>query len=129
MTRTISPITLGYGILAGPIMWAFHFMIVYMVAEFGCRANFVNLPYFSPDGIRAFIGIVTVVFVFSVASGGIIAYRSWNTLQNNGEGDSPQNERAQFLVKMGLFLSALFILSIIFTAMPAFFTNTCDRAL
>jgi hypothetical protein len=129
MTRTISPITLGYGILAGPIMWAVHFVLVYMVAEFGCRANFVNLTYFSPDGIRTFIFGVTVVFVLGVASGGIIAYRSWNTLQNNGEGDSPRNERTQFLVKMGLFLSALFILSIIFTAMPAFFTNACDRAL
>lgn len=129
MTRTISPIALGYSILVGPILWAIHFLLVYMIAEFGCRANFNNLTYFSSEGIRTFISVLTVVCVIGVVSGGIIAYRSWGTLQTNGEGDSPIKERVQFLVTMGMFLSVLFILSIVFTAVPTFFLNVCDRVL
>jgi hypothetical protein len=128
MFRTISPISLGYSILAGPILWAIHFIVVYLFAEFGCRANFNNLVYFSPDSIRIVVLIATLIALIGVGVGEVIAYRSWMTAQSGSE-ESPQRMQFQFLTMMGILLSALFMLGIFTTAVPTFFIDVCSRVL
>jgi hypothetical protein len=61
MQRTNNLFRLGYSILVGPIVWAVHFMTVWVVSEFGCRANFNNVLFYPPATIRTAIIVATVV--------------------------------------------------------------------
>jgi hypothetical protein len=129
MTRPISPFSIVYSLLAGPILWFVHFMAVYVLAEFSCRANFRNLIFFSPESIRLWITVLTLLLLIPVAAGGALAYRNWRTFPGDGGNDgSPLDARLNFLVVAGLLLSVIFLVSIIGTVIPTYFVGVCDQA-
>ncbi len=133
MSRTISPLSLAFTLLAGPILWFVHFVLVYAAAEFGCRANFNNLIFFTPESIRSTIIVVTVVALVGVLWGGLLGYRSLKAIQNRGHSDPslqelPDDTRIRFLLMLGMTLNAFFFLNILVTVMPAFFVGVCDMA-
>jgi hypothetical protein len=128
MTRTISSAALAYSILAGPIIWFVHFFGVYAIAEFGCRANFNNLLFLAPDNIRVAIAAITGGMLIIVAAGGMIAWRLSKQLPMPQHDEEAPIAYTRFLVMLGIFLSLLFFISIIVTAVPAFVLNVCDKA-
>lgn len=126
MQRAISPMTLGYSILVGPILWFMHFLFVYAISEFGCRANFTNWWYFPPETIRLSILIGTIPVLLLVALGVFLAYGSWRKVNN------PQNsieEGQYFMAVAGILTSGLFLFIIVMTALPAIVLNVCDKAM
>ena len=126
MRNAISPMTLAYSILVGPILWFVHFVFVYALSEFGCRANFTNWWYFPPETIRASIILVTIPVLVLVAVGGFMAYGSWKRL---GRRPEIEVEGEYFLSATGILLSGLFIFVILMTAAPSFILNVCDKAI
>jgi hypothetical protein len=128
MTRTISPFALAYSILAGPVLWFVHFFVVYGMAEFGCRANFNNFLFFAPENIRLAIAGITSGTLIIVAAGGMIAWRLSKRLPVHQRHEETQIAYTRFLIMLGVFLSLLFFISIIVTAVPAFILNVCDKA-
>ena len=131
MSRTISPISLACTLLAGPILWFVHFVVVYALAEFGCRANFKNLSFFTPETIRSSIVIITVALLVGVLLGSLLGYRSLKALQNKTNSDpslpeSPDDTRIRFLLIAGMTLNAFFFINIIVTTLPVFFVDVCD---
>lgn len=127
MTRTLSPFQLAYSILAGPVWWFVHFVIVYIAAEFGCGSNFNNLLVFTPETIRLIIVVVTVVMLGLVGVGGWLAYRNWQGLPDNPTATS-QEAAMRFLAQVSVLLNGLFWVSIVVTTVPTFFLNVCDWA-
>jgi hypothetical protein len=104
-------------------------MAVYILAEFGCRANLSNLIIFSSESIRLWITVLTIVLLIPVAAGGVLAYRNWRRFPAAGGNDgSPLDARLNFLVVAGLLLSAIFLVSIIGTVIPTYFVGVCDQA-
>jgi hypothetical protein len=128
MTRTSLSFSLAYSVLAGPIIWAVHFVIVYMITEFGCRVNFNNWLFITPANINLIILIVTVVSLVAVGFGGLLAYRQWKT-QEDHSGSESSVKTHDFLVTAGMLLSALFLLAIVMTAAPTPFLSTCGQAI
>jgi hypothetical protein len=136
INRTLAPFSLLYSILAGPVLWFAYFVAAYVLAEFGCRINFNNLLFLSPQTIRTIIFVLTAAALIGVAVGGMIALRSWQWLSKNQiEGDNTDERngslvvRRQFLVILALCLNVLFLFGIVFTALPVFVLNVCDGAL
>jgi hypothetical protein len=145
MTRTMMPVSLLYSLLAGPVAWFIHFVLVWSVAEFGCRINFVNLELVSPANIRTFVVVTTLIALVAVAIAGLLAYRSWGATpghrtsavdaastaeytEYNRHSGWAFEDRYQFLAIVAMLLNGLFVVSIIATAMPAFFLDVCDLA-
>lgn len=128
MTRALSHFSLLYSIMAGPIVWALQFVLVYMVAEFGCRANFNNVVYFTPETIRLICVVITVIALLAVAFGGLLAYRNWQALPNRQTDTTANDYQTRFLISLGALLTPLFLLSIIATVAPVFIVSVCDRA-
>lgn len=128
MTRTMSPLKLGYSILAGPVIWFAHFVMVYALAEFGCRANFTNVFFFTPDGIRTAVVVITVIALIGVGAGGLLAYRGWQSEGLNERGDSASEPREHLLMRAAMLLSGLFLFSIVMTTVPVFIVSVCDPA-
>ncbi|MCA0453452.1 MAG: hypothetical protein LCI00_05715 [Chloroflexi bacterium] len=130
MIRTTSPFVLGYSVLSGPIIWFVHFVAVYSLAEFGCRSNFTNLIFITPETMRLTMIVLTVVSVIGVGFGGILAFRAWSQVRKEtSRKESAYEARFHFLTLLGMLLSALFILSILFTVAPAFVLSVCDKAI
>jgi hypothetical protein len=126
MRSTISPMTLGYSILVGPILWLLHFVFVYSLAEFGCRANFTNWWYFPPESIRISIIVVTIPVLLLVIIGVFMALGSWRRLHT---GQNIEEDGEYFLALTGIIVSAFFIVIILATAIPSLILNVCDKAL
>jgi hypothetical protein len=124
MTRMNSSLTLGYSILAGPVLWFVHFVLVYAVAEFGCRANFNNLLVVTPGTIQILILVISAIILVLVGAAALFAYRAWQAARHNGI--STESSHYDFLAMMGVLLSALFLFIIVFTTLPTFFLSVCD---
>jgi hypothetical protein len=115
-----------YSVLAGPLVWFVHFVFVWAVAEMGCIANYTNMPILTPSAIRTIVVVATVVALAAVALGLFTGWR-WRGAVREG-GVSMAESRAKFLIQVGLSLSALFFVSIVVTALPAFVIGVCDTA-
>src|SRR5688572_7264877 len=110
MTRAISPLSLFYSLMAGPVLWFAHFLLVWAMAEFGCRINFSNLELISPANIQSFVVVTTAIALLAVAVGGFMAYGGWRRLQAH-ENEWVGEDRLRFLVVLALLLSGLFVIS------------------
>lgn len=129
VTRTLSPLALGYSILAGPILWFVHFVAVYSLAEFGCRANFNNLLFITPSTIRIVVIVLTLPTLLAVGYGGVVAYRAWETVNRDEPAETSSQSTWRFLLILGMLFSAMFLLSILFTVAPAFVLNVCEQGI
>jgi hypothetical protein len=118
---------LVYSLVAGPVIWFFHFLLVWGMAEMGCRINFLNVELISPENIIFFVTLATSIALLAVAWGGFAAYRSWRQLDAHTN-EVIGEERLRFLITLALLLSGLFFVSIIFTATPTYFLDVCDLA-
>jgi hypothetical protein len=128
MTRTSLSLSLAYSVLVGPIVWAIHFVTVYMMTEFGCRANFNNWLFITPANIHLSILIITVVSLLAVGLGGLLANRRWKVEVDDERSDS-STKTHDFLVRGGMLLSALFLFAIVMTDVPTLFLSTCGQAI
>lgn len=110
----------------GPILWAVHFMAVWAISELGCRANFNNVQFYTPESIRFSIFAITVLVLFFVAIGAVLALRGWRrgTVRQMDDG----LETYDYLVVTGLLMSSLFLFIIFVSSMPNFILNVCDKA-
>ena len=132
MTRTFSPVAMGYSILAGPVCWFIHFIGVYVLVEFGCRANFTNQLFITPQNIRLIILLATLPALIAVGWGGMMAYRMGQSLERDeqsGELAADKDAPSRFLVTLAMVFSVFFAISIVFTVMPTFFLSVCDKAI
>lgn len=129
ISRTHSPLALGYSVLVGPILWFIHFIAVYSLVEFGCRANFSNLSFITPATIRLVSIALTLPVLLAVGYGGVLAYRAWQTLDQDESAEPARADSTRFLTILGMLFSALFLLSILFSIAPAFFLDICEQAI
>jgi hypothetical protein len=127
MLRSLPPIRMAYTVLAGPVLWFIHFVVVYSIAEFGCRANFNNLLFITPATMRIIIIAITIPVLVLVGIGGGLAYRRWIGIKDNSSQGFSTEERERFLIMVAMLLCALFLFSIVMTTMPTFFLDVCDQ--
>jgi hypothetical protein len=115
-----------YAVLAGPLVWFAHFVLVWAVSEMGCIANYTNMPVLTPSSIRIIVAVVTVI---ALAAVGLSLFTGWRWRDAVRQGGVTMAEsRAKFLIQVGLSLSLLFFFSIVVTALPVFFVGVCDKA-
>jgi heme/copper-type cytochrome/quinol oxidase subunit 2 len=129
MQRTNNLFRLGYSILVGPIVWAVHFMTVWIMSEFGCRANFNNVLFYPPGTIRTAIIVATVLALVLVSIGAVLAVRGWGRLNGTARPANDAQETTDYLTVTGFLMSSLFLFIIFVSAMPNFILNVCDKVL
>lgn len=115
--EAVSLVSLGFGVIAAPLVWLLGLTGAYAVASHACFAG--SMPRFmggpSHSAWLALIAIVAVALVICLA-GGAVAYRAWQAtkeppshptaLVEIGEG------RSQFLAVWGVLTSALFVIPV-----------------
>lgn len=103
-------------LLAGPTIWATHFMSVYLVTEAVCATN----P--SDEGLTSVVSVVVVTLtVLGIIGSGWVARRSWTVLRTTSEAE----DVSRFFALLGVMLGLVFAVSIAFVGLPALALPTC----
>jgi hypothetical protein len=101
-------------LLAGPVIWSVHFMVVYLAVEAGCTGDGPGLAVFDPP-VPTILTIATT-FVAALACLGTAAwgYRRWRAHAGDGS-----------LAFVGFLLSLLGVVSILLVGLPALVLPAC----
>lgn len=110
---TASPFTRAFLLLfSGPMIWAGHFLAVYVLAALVCARGVAHVEWFGGGIAQWGIGAMTLA---AVAAIGAIALR-----QRRTEGQIPP-----FVAWATLTLGWLSVLAIIWEALPTYVVPTC----
>lgn len=114
---------LGFVFLSGPIVWAVHFTLTYIFAEFGCATRFSTLMFAGQNGIVIAVIVTTVIALALTVIATIMAYqrRDPETLDDNTLSFDFQH----FMAESGWIMNAIFSVVIIVTAIHALWVSSC----
>lgn len=121
-------------VVTGPIVWAAHFLLVYLVAEAGCTGGGPGLTVFDPPVPTVFTVAATVVAALGCLASGVWAYRRWRAGQRNpvaDESGDPSTDRevrdlGGSLAFIGVLLSGVSLLSVLMVGVPALALSPCS---
>ncbi len=116
--------------VAGPVIWAAHFMLVYLVVEAGCTGDGPGLRLFNPPVPAVVTLAATAVAALATLACAWGSARRWRASPDEPEaGDLPEglpgDDHRRSLAFIGLLLSSLSFVSILFVGLPALVFSSC----
>lgn len=119
--------------VAGPVIWAAHFMFVYLVVEAGCTGDGPGLRLLNPPVPAVVTLAATAVAALAALACAWWSYRRWHASSNEPEADDarglpagvPGDEHGGSLAFIGLLLSLLSFVTILFVGLPALVLPSC----
>jgi len=120
-------------LLAGPIIWFVHFMVVYMVAEAGCTGGGPGLEVFRPPAATIVTIVATVVAALACVWAAVWALRRWQArddrsgaaMTDDVGADLEHGDRNGLLAFVGFLLSSLSVVAILMVGLPALVLPAC----
>lgn len=120
-------------LLAGPIIWFAHFMVVYMATEAGCTGDGPGLTVFDPPVPTVLTIAATVVAAIACLSSAVWALRRWRARDDRSgaamtddlSADLEYGDRNGLLSFVGFLLSSLSIVAILMVGLPALVLPAC----
>jgi hypothetical protein len=106
-------------LLAGPLIWSGHFVLVYLVTEAVCGMDGWQFRWFEVPGVSVLVTALTVLALLATAW---YAYLGWHEWRAGGEGDETVGG---FVGLGGLLLSLLFLVGVGFVGLPALLLPPC----
>lgn len=109
-----SALPLWTGILAGPVAWAVDLSLSYALVKWTCIGRRQDVLH-----------LITVAALAVVAVGAVISWRALQRTEHPTDGGRPP-QRARFMAILGLCTCALFALTIVAGAIPAWVLDACQ---
>jgi hypothetical protein len=120
-------------LVAGPVIWSVHFLLVYLVAEAGCGGDGPGLSLFDPPVPKV---VTLAATAAAVAAALACAGWSWRRWRANGAepaadeatdlaGGHQDRDRGGTLAFAGFLLSLLSVVTILFVGLPALVLPSC----
>lgn len=125
----IPPRSLWFGTAGAAVAWALHGVVCEVISAEACRNNIGSLGLLSPLGVRWLLAAITLAFLAISVAGGIVSFRNWRHVTETRDlmhAEAPQRE--QFMSLGGIFLSAAFVVGIIWAGLPLIFLDICMKA-
>ncbi len=109
---------LGFGIVAGPAVWALRLWINFAFASHLCSTS-AAASHNAPASIGAFLVISDLTAMAIAAYAGVISYRHWQATRHQKAGNAGHlieagEGRTRFLAICGVVTSGLFVVAIAF---------------
>lgn len=113
-------------LLAGPVIWITHFMVVYLAAEAGCTGDGPGLELFDPPVPRVVTLALTALAAIACVPFALWAYRWWRRKPRLDTGEQSPDVADDVADRAsagfaGLLLSSLSIFAILAVGLPAAF--------
>ena len=118
--------SLWFGLLAGPIVYSVHFLVVYLLVEAACKADLLHFSVLSFNGIAVSVLVLTILAALINLVAGVLTYRTWQR-RKDIEGGT-QGSYAPFMALVGVWLNGLFAITILATGIPPLFLQPCGWA-
>lgn len=114
-------------LLAGPLLWMAHFMLVYLVAEAGCTGGGPGLRVLDPPVPTVVTLAATAVAAIACLATAALAYRRWRVRrgQHAGGGGLEPVDHGGSLAFAGFVLSLLGAVQVVFVGAPALVLAAC----
>lgn len=123
-----------WSLIVSPIVWAAHFLFVYIFAAIRCaKAPGDGAILLGLDAVRLGVFVATLVALAAVGWAGVVAWTRWRDQASRDQvrvfapHDSDTVEsRRRFMAFSAVLLSGLSFVAVIFQALPAVFIGTCS---
>jgi hypothetical protein len=103
------------GILAGPVAWAGDLLVRYALVHWSCGTQ-----------QTAALNLISVVTLFLVVTGGIVAWRTFRRTPSQAPTDGGRPaDRSRFMALLGILTSTLFALVVLAGAIPQWVLDAC----
>lgn len=117
LDHDVSRAALWVGVLGGALAWLVHFLLAYVIAEWGCVPLVPGVRVLGLTGTIWLLLIVSAVMFAIACASALIARRSRARLPDpGGEGGAEP-----FMARLGVQLSALFAFIIAVESVPIFY--------
>ena len=118
---------LWFGLGAAAVAWALHLVIVYGFQSTACHWGFLQFDILGINALRLALLVLTVLAGAIVALAGWTSYTNNRRLREGGAGEAGEPEgRFLFMTQVGILLSGLFMLSIVFSIFPILLLDQCS---
>jgi hypothetical protein len=116
MVKDAPFIRTSLALTAGPIIWALHFLVIYIVTALSCARHFYDMEWFGVGVVQLAIAAATVSSIAAIALILRAVHRAFGRLSQ---------ESKHFALSMAVALSLLSILAILWDALPALIVPVC----
>jgi hypothetical protein len=105
------------GMLTAPLAFLLHLSANYALVTQLCQSTHKLASH-----------LVTVLFVLVSAAGGFISWRNWEAAGRKWPGEEATvSERSRFMAVVGLLVSALVVVALVWQLVPQFIFDPCQR--
>lgn len=113
-------------LLAGPVIWSVHFMLVYAAVEAGCTGDGPGLRLFDPPVATVVTLLATLVAALACLAAAWWEYRRWRP-SDVGErsGEHEDSDPGGAMAFAGFLLSLLSFVSVLMVGLPALYLPAC----
>jgi hypothetical protein len=115
-------------LVAGPVIWSVHFMLVYIVVEAGCTGDGPGLRLLDPPVPTVVTLVTTAIAALACLACAGWGYRRWRAGQQapaaEASGLEPIDRRGS-LAFAGFLLSLLGVVEVLLVGLPALFLPAC----
>lgn len=103
-------------VMAGPIVWTLHFLLIYVVTALACARHFYDLQWFGVGVVQAVIGVATVLAISAIAVIMRLIRPAFAGLSRDSR---------HFALSMAVGFSLISVLAILWDALPALIVPAC----
>lgn len=115
------------GFLLAPVLWFAYFIAAYSVQGAGCAIGLDEARVLGLDALRVLLALVTLAAVAGIVVLGLWSFRSWNNLLRELEEEEDRvHGHAAFLAYGALLHAGLFLVAILWSAIPILLMDACD---
>ena len=114
------------GMVGAPIVWAVHFVTVYVLVSLACAFRFAEGRVLGIGIVPFLIGIATLIAVILITMLARLGYRRWRQTEADRRRMDPDLwERRRFMALTALLLSGLSLIATIWVAVPVALIEPC----
>jgi hypothetical protein len=121
-----------FTLTVGPMVWAAHFLIVYITAAIACAHGAFDDEVLGIPIVQAIGGVATLTALALVLDGLVLSWRRWRGRPFDGESAPlPPHDgadvvsRRRFMAYASVLLSGISLIAIVWQSLPLLFFASC----
>jgi hypothetical protein len=120
---------LWFGACAGAAAWATDGFTCFLISTQACADGNGNWGSLSAAEVRLLLGVITLVLLAVAVIGGLMSLRNWRSLsEQRNLAEAEGQGREAFMALVGVFVSAAFVVGIIWAGIPLILIDVCINA-
>lgn len=113
------------GMVAGPLVWAAHFLFCYVLVSVACAFGFASAAGGGWGTVPILLVIASVLALASIAGLALLAYRRGGEAGGSRRPEDAEAARHRFMSLTAMLLGVLSAIGVVYTSVPLFVLPPC----